>query len=251
MAQEIFRRVEKKYMLNREQYNRLMEELSRWMDADDYGQHRISNIYFDTPDYKLIRESIEKPVYKEKVRMRGYGTLTDDSTVFLELKKKFDGIVYKRRVSMKLSDAKAYLEDGTMPDVNRQIMQEIDYTFKRYRLQPKAFVAYDRVAYAGKDNPDLRVTFDRFISCRDQKLDLAQKGPDVLLIGEDQILMEVKIPGAMPLWMSRIFAECKIYPVSYSKYGTYYKEHLYENVEKKASMAVGRAQMREGVLRYA
>lgn len=251
MAQEIFKRYEKKYMLNRDQYQVLMAELNKWMDADEYGQHRISNIYFDTADYELIRQSIEKPVYKEKVRLRGYGNLTDDSTVFLELKIKFDGIVYKCRVSMKLSEARAYIENGVIPEVNRQIMQEIDYAFKRYKLEPKAYVAYDRMAYAGKENPDLRVTFDRFISCRKGRLDLAQKGPDVLLLSEDQILMEVKIPGAMPLWMSRVFAEQKIFPVSYSKYGTYYKEYLCENVAKVASKAERQMHMREGVLNYA
>lgn len=248
MAQEIFKRYEKKYMLNKEQYHALMCELVKWMEADRYGKHRISNIYFDTSDYTLIRQSIEKPIYKEKVRLRGYGDLTEDSTVFLELKKKFDGIVYKRRVEMKLSEARAYLEHGVMPDVNKQIMSEIDYAFQRYKLQPKAFVAYDRMAFAGKEDPNLRVTFDRFISCRNRKLDLAQKGPDVLLLNDEQVLMEVKIPGAMPLWMSRVFAENHIYPVSFSKYGTYYKEYLYEEVEELASRAGIRAQMREGVL---
>lgn len=236
MSQEIFKRYEKKYMLNGSQYEKLMTELQKWMYADDYGQHRISNIYFDTPDYDLIRQSIEKPAYKEKVRIRSYGTVTEDSTVFLEIKKKYDGIVYKRRVSMKFHEAKDYFEKGIHPNVNKQIMQEIDYAFRRYHLQPKAYVAYDRTAYIGNENSDLRVTFDRRIGCRDQNLSLELGGPDVLLLDSDQVLMEVKIPGAMPMWMCRLFSELAIYPVSYSKYGTYYKKKLYHEVENRTTM---------------
>lgn len=236
MAQEIFKRYEKKYMLNGFQYEKLMRELRKWMYEDDYGQHRISNIYFDTPDYDLIRQSIEKPIYKEKVRMRCYGTVTEDSIVFLEIKKKYDGIVYKRRVSMKLHEAKDYFEKGIRPNVNKQIMQEIDYAFMRYNLQPRAYVAYDRTAFIGNENSDLRVTFDRRISCRNQNLSLEQSGPDIHLLDSDQVLMEVKIPGAMPMWMCHLFSELAIYPVSYSKYGTYYKKQLYHEVENRTTM---------------
>ena len=250
MAQEIFKRYEKKYMLNRMQYENLMAEMEKWMVADQYGQHTISNIYFDTSDFELIRQSIEKPEYKEKVRMRGYGTMDEDSMIFLELKKKYDGIVYKHRVTMKLSEVRAYLEDGVMPDVNPQIMKEIDYAFHHYKLQPKAYVAYDRAAYAGKDNPDLRVTFDKRIRCRNRKLDLAEKDAEVYLLDTDQILMEVKIPGAMPLWMSHVFSENGIYPVSYSKYGTYYKNYLYQEVEENAIVDCC-LHMKEGVMSYA
>lgn len=251
MAQEIFKRYEKKYMLSNEQYQKLMCELAKHMYADEYGLHTISNIYFDTPDYALIRQSIEKPKYKEKVRMRGYGDITGDSTVFLEIKKKYDGVVYKRRASMTLDEARAYLKEGTAPSGNPQILKEIDYDFKRYQLEPKVFLAYDRMAFADKENSDLRVTFDRRIRCRSRHLDLEEKGPEILLLPEDQVLMEVKIPGAMPLWMCRLFSECEIYPTSFSKYGTFYQRYLYQEAEKAARYAGVPANVKEGVFAYA
>lgn len=226
MAQEIFERYEKKYLLTCPQYHSLMCEMVKWMSADRYGRHTISNIYFDTENYELIRSSIEKPDYKEKVRLRAYGTVNHTSMVYAELKKKTGGIVYKRRMEMTLEEARNYFYKGLPPKKRNQIFKEIDYAVKRYGLKPMAYVAYDRMAFFGKTDPELRVTFDRRIRCRDSRLDLAQGDSGICLLKSDEILMEIKIPGAMPLWMSRIFSELSIYPISYSKYGTYYKEVL-------------------------
>ena len=238
MAQEIFKRYEKKYILEEQQYLALMSRLVTKMTADDYGLHTISNIYFDTEDYELIRTSIEKPEYKEKLRLRCYGKAEEDGSVFVELKKKLDGVVYKRRVEMKLTDARKYLYYGIYPERDNQILREIDYTAGRYNLKPAASISYDRLAFFGKEDGELRVTFDHNIRCRNHTLDLS-KGPfGTQLLEPGQMLMEVKIPGAMPMWMSRLFAELMIYPVSYSKYGTYYKEYLlYSSVLKKGGNA--------------
>lgn len=230
MAQEIFKRYEKKYMLTRTQYETLIPALERWMSPDDYGKHTISNIYFDTWDFELVRQSIEKPEYKEKLRLRAYGKVTENSVVYAELKKKYDGIVYKRRIPLDLGEARKYLCYGIRPKEDSQILREIDYTKKRYDLKPKAFVAYDRVAYYGKDDENLRATFDRNICCRCSGLELKEGVYGTYLLDEDQILMEVKIPGAMPLWMSRMFSFLGIFPVSYSKYGAYYKEYLSQSL---------------------
>lgn len=224
--QNVFKRVEKKYMLTKEQYESLRKILDIYMKADDYGLHTINNIYYDTNDYKLIRASLDKPVYKEKLRLRSYGTPTDESQVFLEIKKKYKGIVYKRRASMTLNEARKYLEENETPDNKSQIINEIDWFLKSYKLYPKAYVAYDRIAMYGKENKDLRITFDFNIRCRDRQLDLS-KGPyGQQILKKDNVLMEIKIPNVMPMWLSEALDELKIYSTSFSKYGTYYKEYL-------------------------
>lgn len=229
MAQEIFKRYEKKYLLTDQQYSRLFGRLSREMCVDEYGKHRISNIYFDTKDYELIRTSIEKPEYKEKLRLRVYGTATEDSMAFVELKKKYDGIVYKRRIPMPLSAAEKYLFYGIRPREDGQILREIDYTFRRYDLKPAAYIAYERLAMFGKQDSQLRVTFDKNVCGRSYAMDLRCGFFGTPVMEKGAVLMEVKVPGAMPLWMSSLFSELKIYPASFSKYGTYYQKELCRN----------------------
>ncbi|MCD7968404.1 MAG: polyphosphate polymerase domain-containing protein [Clostridiaceae bacterium] len=226
MAQEIFKRYEKKYLLTEEQYLGLKRVLEDRMEADAYGVHTISNIYFDTKDFELIRTSLDGPVYKEKLRLRAYGQVNEKSMVFLEMKKKYSGVVYKRRVPMELASAVRYLNDGILPELENQIFREIQYMKQRYHLKPAAYVAYDRVACSCKADQELRVTFDRNIRCRTEGLDLQAGTYGTSLLEEGRVLMEVKIPGAMPVWMSRGFSELGIYPVSFSKYGRYYREYL-------------------------
>ncbi|WP_313187291.1 polyphosphate polymerase domain-containing protein [Lacrimispora sp.] len=229
MVQEIFKRYEKKYLLAPDQYQGLMRELVKRMSADSYGKHTISNIYFDTRDFELIRHSAEKPDYKEKVRLRAYGKPEEESTVYAELKKKYDGVVYKRRIPLIMEEARKYLYYGIYPKEDSQVLKEIDYVMRLYDLKPMAFVAYDRTAFFGNENRELRVTFDRNIRCRNRELDLVKGDYGTCILTENQILMEVKIPGAMPVWMSRMFSQLEIYPVSFSKYGMYYKGILYKN----------------------
>ena len=229
MAQEVFKRYEKKYLLTLAQYQGLMRELAEHMTADSYGIHTISNIYFDTRDFELIRRSAEKPNYKEKVRLRAYGRAEEESTVYAELKKKYDGIVYKRRMALTMTEARKYLYYGIYPEKDSQILKEIDYVMGLYNLKHMAFVAYDRTAYFGNENSELRVTFDRNIRCRNGELDLIKGDYGTCILNENQVLMEVKIPGAMPVWMSSIFSRLGIFPVSFSKYGMYYKLILYKN----------------------
>lgn len=226
MAQEIFERYEKKYMLTADQYHGLCKSFGGRMEADEYGLHTISNIYLDTEDFELIRTSIERPAYKEKLRLRAYGEVKDDSEVFLELKKKCCGVVYKRRTQMSLKEAVQYLNKGKRPEAENQIFREIEYVKERYLLKPAAYVAYDRDAWFCRDDKELRVTFDRNIRCRKEHLDLCAGDYGVQLLPEGNVLMEVKIPGAMPVWMSRVFSELKIYPVSFSKYGRYYQTYI-------------------------
>lgn len=225
-VQNVFRRYEKKYLLSKCQFDSLMEELEPFMQIDQYGLHTICNIYYDTEQYDLIRTSIEKPVYKEKFRVRSYGVPKEDDPVFLEIKKKYKGVVYKRRVSMPLQTAKEYLIKQEMGNNDSQIMKEISYFMKFYQPVPKVYIAYDRIAMFGKQDPNQRITFDTNIRSRVTDLDLDKGDYGQLLLDKEQYLMEVKILGAIPLWLSQIFTKLEIYPTSFSKYGNVYKTKL-------------------------
>ena len=225
----IFKRVEKKYMLNQEQYDYIRERLADYMHADEYGETAINNIYFDNDGDELIETSLEKPLYKEKLRLRVYGAPTLDSTAFFEIKKKYNGIVYKRRISMKLRDAYEYVESGKLPEtIDGNIPKEIDYMVKRYRLFPKAYIGYKRIALIGNDNEDLRITFDSNLVSRydDVRLETGLEGKRIL--PEKTYLMEIKIPGAMPLWLARILSEGQIFSHSFSKFGNAHIQHKFE-----------------------
>ena len=222
----IFKRVEKKYMLTREQYEYLINAISPYMAPDQYGETEIRNIYFDNADNELIETSLLKPTYKEKLRLRSYGVPKMDSTVFFEIKKKYRGIVYKRRISMKLKEAYAYIDGGKLPEsIKGNIPTEIDYMMNRYSLTPKAFISYKRVAWTCESDPDLRITFDRDITSRydDTRLESTADGHKIL--PKDTVLMEIKIPGAMPLWLAHILSEKNIFPHSFSKFGTAHVQH--------------------------
>ncbi len=223
MAQTVFNRYEKKYLLPEEIYLELRTRLRPYMQEDQYGLHTICNIYYDTPQYDLVRRSIEKPVYKEKLRLRSYGVPTLDSNVFLEIKKKYQKIVNKRRIQLPLWEAYAYVEQGIRPKKDSQILREIDFFLQRYPLQRGLFLAYDRIALYERENPDFRVTFDHNIRYRQMDMGLEQGDQGELLLPGQYYLMESKIMGAAPLWFSQLLAELSIYPVSFSKYGNIYK----------------------------
>jgi len=247
MAQSIFERVEVKYILSEDQFLKMRERLLPFMCVDEYGLSTIQSIYYDTDNYELIRNSLEKPVYKEKLRLRLYGNkVSDNETVFLELKKKYDGIVYKRRISLTYREAIDYLEKGVYPQKDSQILREIDYFLKLYNPTKRTYIAYDRVALYGKENPDLRITFDQNISAVFEKgnFDSMEKGN--LLLNKGEHLMEIKVPGAMPLWMSEILSDLKIYPSSFSKYGMASKKFIsFVSAENKEIVKEGEKDVRE------
>lgn len=229
-----FRRVEKKYLMTRDQFEQLQEALKPYLVPDDYPVSTICNLYYDTSDYLLIRRSIEKPNYKEKFRLRSYGVPEPGSPVFMEIKKKYDGIVYKRRVRVTAFEAQRYLAGGPVPLCNdKQIMREIHWFCRRYPLQPAMFLAYDRWAYRGADDPNLRITFDRNIRYRTDDLDLTHGDRGTRLLPKDTVLMEIKIPGAAPLWLSHILSELGIFSNSFSKYGRCYQRVLQEQIHRK------------------
>ncbi|MCQ2535294.1 MAG: polyphosphate polymerase domain-containing protein, partial [Clostridia bacterium] len=191
---------------------------------DIYGQTTNCNIYYDTDNWDLIRKSIEGPVYKEKLRVRSYGTPKTGDEIFIELKKKYDGIVYKRRITMASELVEKYLMGCEQLSPDTQIGKEIEYFQKMYKSKPKVYIAYDRTSYAGRENSDIRVTFDQNIRYREYALDLRRGDFGKNLLPEGMVLMEIKVPGTVPLWMAKLLSELEIKPTSYSKYGTFYKE---------------------------
>ncbi len=235
--QAVFRRYELKYMLTAQQKVRLLQKMAPYMALDKYGRTTICNLYFDTPDYLLIRRSIEKPVYKEKLRVRSYGQAAAEGAVYVELKKKYKSVVYKRRVSMPEKEALAWLSGGEGPQKS-QIADEINYVRQFYgELAPKVYLSYEREAYYAKDGSDFRVTFDDTILCRQDRLSLEEAPSGTPILPEDMALMELKCSGGIPLWMTAFLTEERIFKTSYSKYGTAYKTlifpHLHEAEEEE------------------
>ena len=218
----IFRRVEKKYRLSPAQKDALLAGIGNHLIPDAHGRNTICSLYLDTPDHLIIRNSIDAKMYKEKLRLRSYGTPGLDDQVFLEIKKKFKGVVYKRRESMTLRQAMDYIGNGKKP-CDSQIMREIDYAMHFYRNpQPAMLIAYEREAYFDAENPDLRITFDTNVRARDTDCRLENGAHGDGLLPGDAILMEVKTTGAMPVWLARALSNCAILPTRFSKYGTAY-----------------------------
>ena len=224
----VFKRVEKKYLLSEDLYQKLFEKIYNYITVDTYNFSTICNIYFDTDDYLLVNRSIEKPIYKEKVRLRSYSVPKKNSKVFLEIKKKYKGVVGKRRVSAPLKEFYTYFDTGKYPNVDTQIMNEINYCFKFYNLKPKVFLAYDRYSYKGKDDSNFRITFDKNIRSRTDNLYLEKGDNGMLLLDKNCYIMEVKTLGAYPLWFAQILSELNIYPTSFSKYGNVYKKQIFK-----------------------
>ncbi|MBQ7991631.1 MAG: polyphosphate polymerase domain-containing protein [Solobacterium sp.] len=223
MTQMVFNRYEKKYLLTEKQYEGLLEAMKDSMHEDMYGLTSICNIYYDTSSWLLIRRSIEKTDYKEKLRLRSYGIPSADSMVFLEIKKKVFGIVNKRRVSMPLKEACEFVKTGINPHGEQQIFQEIESFLRRYPLRPALYLAYDRTAYVCEKDPDFRLTIDHRIRYRTEDVRLEDGDEGKELLPGNMYLLETKNAGATPAWFAGILASLKIRPVRFSKYGSIYK----------------------------
>ena len=220
--QMIFKRYEMKYLISTEQLEKIKEAFKEHMIADEHGKSTICSLYYDTPDYRLIRHSLEKPVYKEKLRLRSYGVANGNTHVFVELKKKYKSVVYKRRIGLSEKDALRYLATRESP-VQNQITREIDYALDFYKgLAPSMLLTYNREAYYAKENHEFRVTFDTNILWRDYDLSLEKGIYGTPILKPDQVLMEVKTADSIPLWMVKLLSEHHIYKTSFSKYGTAY-----------------------------
>lgn len=232
MALEVFHRYEKKYILNEEQYQNILARLNVHLVPDKYNAdgktYTISNIYFDTKEDYLIRRSLEKPEYKEKLRLRSYGPVTEDDKVFLEIKKKNLELVNKRRTVMTLKEAREYLLKGKWPESgssNPQILREIDYLMSHEKLEPKVFLAYDRMAWFSAEEMGMRITIDSGIRARRTNVRLGGGDYGDMLLGEGMYLMEVKVVDSIPLWFTGLLSKERIYSASFSKYGTEFQKY--------------------------
>ena len=231
-AQMTFKRYEVKYIMTRRQRDMLIEAIQGHMELDQFGRHTIRNIYFDTDSFRLVRDSIEKPIYKEKLRVRSYQKAGYDSPVFVELKKKYDGVVYKRRLSLPHRAAMNALENGLPLPADSQIAREIEAfrTFYGPTLKPAMLLTYEREAYYPVDGCDLRLTLDENIRWRTENIDLGGSAMGKMILPADAVLMELKSPGGYPRWIVDFLSENKIYKTSFSKYGTAYLQMLTENM---------------------
>ncbi len=225
-----FERNELKYLITIEQKIKILETISQFMELDKYGRTTIRNIYFDTPDYRLIRRSIEKPIYKEKLRIRSYKKAEDQSIVFVEVKKKYNSIVYKRRVALPIVDAMEWICKKKKLSNENQISREIEYFVNYYKnLQPTVFLTYEREAYYCKENSDLRITFDENILYRNYDVDLHNEVYGEEVLNKNYSIMEIKCSYGMPLWLTSLLSKEKIFKTPFSKYGTAYKKILEKN----------------------
>lgn len=230
--QAVFQRHELKYILTKEQKESILQAIQPYMSLDQYGRTTIQNIYFDNENYRLIRRSIEKPDYKEKIRIRSYANHNTDNLVFVELKKKYQKVVYKRRLSMSEETAMRWLTGECSCEIDSQIAREIDYFIHYYgRLYPTLFLSYEREAYYCKEGTDFRITFDENVRCRQEFMTFQKPANGVPILENNKTLMELKCSGGMPLWMAEILSREKIYKTSFSKYGTAYSNIIYPQLK--------------------
>lgn len=233
--QGVFKRYELKYMLTLEQKARILEVMKPYMALDQYGRTTIRNLYYDTDNYRLIRRSIEQSTYKEKLRVRSYSRAAPDSPVFVELKKKYRSVVYKRRLAMPEEAAMEWAAGEQPRQTDTQIAREIDYFLAYYEtLHPVVFLSYEREAYYAKDGGDFRVTFDDHILCRQEELSLEAEVWGTPLLKDGMVLMEIKCSGGVPLWMTRALSAERIYKTSFSKYGTAYRTMIFPKLKEDA-----------------
>ncbi|MFE5322836.1 polyphosphate polymerase domain-containing protein [Paenibacillus sp. NPDC056579] len=245
MAIEVFNRYENKYLLDDAAFRTIHDKLLEYMELDEYNRkhtfYSITNIYFDTQDHALIRKSLSKPKYKEKLRLRAYGVPAPGSKVYLELKKKVHGLVNKRRSALKTNEAYEFVRTGIKPELesymNNQVLNEIEYFLQRYTLEPKVYLAYDRIAMFCKESRDLRITFDRNIRSRRHDLLLESGDHGEPLLDEGQWLMEVKAEKTIPVWLARLLSEHSMFRTSFSKYGNEYMKMRKQQQQTKGELA--------------
>lgn len=232
--QATFKRYEIKYLLTQKQKQAVLQTMQPHMKLDRYGRTTIRNIYFDTDTYRLIRRSLEKPVYKEKLRIRSYQIAAPDDLVFVELKKKYKSVVYKRRLTLPEIQARDSFQNGTPIPVRSQIAEEIEYFRSYYKgLHPTVFLSYEREAFYSLDGGDFRVTFDENILYRTYDFSLGSEVYGTPLLNEGETLMEIKTAGGLPLWMSHELNRLKVFKTSFSKYGLAYQDLMEKSVSEE------------------
>lgn len=237
MSIEVFQRFEKKYLVNENTFLKIIEKITPYVVLDQHNKNNelylIQNLYYDTKDSELIRKCLNKPKYREKLRVRAYGEVSKQDSVFVEIKKKVNGVGNKRRTKMSLYQAGVFLQNGQIPaqkkGMNLQVVNEIKQILQTYQLQPLVYLSYKRLAYFGRGDRNFRISFDRDLLTRRTQLDLSKGEFGNRLLPENQWLMEVKVLGNLPIWFTKVLSELQLYPTGFSKYGEEYKRHCAVN----------------------
>ena len=234
MIKPIFNRYERKYIITAKQKDDMVEFMKDHLVFDDYSTdntpYHIYNIYFDTHDFSIIRNSIAKPTYKEKLRLRSYTfPIQHEDIVFLEIKKKFEGRINKRRLFMTYEQVLDYLNHQKKPVfanyIDQQVFLEIDYFLSLHKAKPGAFISYKRIAMISEQD-DLRVTFDYDMKFRNDNVNFESDDGHQIIQSNDYFLMEVKSSINFPFWLARKLSEFQLYSQSFSKYGKAYQQYL-------------------------
>jgi hypothetical protein len=232
LIKKTFKRYEYKYILDKQKLDALLEGIQPYVEVDPYcvggKKYSLYNTYYDTEDYSVVRHSVSKPAFKEKLRLRSYyESPSDEDKVFVELKKKADGCVNKRRAVLKYKDAIKLIETGqgerTGVFVNDQVVKEIEYYIKNHPVFHKTYLAYDRMAYFLKEDKNIRITFDSNLRAGPAELGESGARP---IVDENTYIMEIKISDHIPLWLARLMTDNKIFRHGFSKYGTYYNNTI-------------------------
>lgn len=231
-----FNRFEQKYLIHKDQADAIKRDIMPFLKTDQHSlspYYTIYNVYFDTVNDDIIKYSVSKPEFKQKLRLRCYSTETDQDIMYLELKKKLHGFVNKRRTHITLEDATMLIYQKVMPlkqDYhNTQVLNEIYYYIKDKVLYPRIAISYDREAYVAIHNPDFRVTFDDQITSRRDQVSAARDKDDINIINADLVIMELKTSTSIPLWMTSVLSKHKIFSSSFSKYGSAYYDFLIQS----------------------
>ena len=224
---EYFRRIEQKYILTKKEFDIVTKEIKKYVDQDKYYRSSICSVYFDSDNNDLIINSIDGSIFKEKIRIRSYGLVNNNDKIFLELKKKFKGVTYKKRVTMTLKEFWNYYDNRVIPESCKNLsMKEIDYCFNKYDLSPKMFIHYDRYSYVDKSDKSIRITFDYNLKYRNKNLNLYNDDDLKKIVDEDIYVMEIKTTDRIPLWFTNILSKLKLYPGNFSKYKEAYLNTL-------------------------
>lgn len=233
-----FKRYERKYLIRKDKLDKIMPDLLEYMELDPFclngNEYRIYSIYYDTINHDIIRQNSSKPVYKEKMRIRSYYDRKDpEDKVFMEIKKKSEGVGNKRRIKIRLKEIEPFVNEGILPEtkdyLSSQVAKELQYFFKNNKVAPALYVQYDRLALFGKEDKNFRMTFDRNVHTRRSNFVFGESDEDEFLLPDDVYIMEIKILGAMPLWLTRLLSENNLFSRGFSKYGVKYKRDAQEH----------------------
>ena len=225
--QTVFKRYEKKYLITKEQYSALLGMMiSHNMEPGIHSDYLVQNLYFDTDNWDVARAAMERPFYKEKMRLRYYGPPGHETDVFLELKKKYKGVVYKRRISIPYASLSGSSVRDIVSEKASQISRELEYYLKTNEVSEKIYIAYQRAAFTGAESGEIRVTFDTDIRCRFNDLDFTRPPEGRPILTRDNIIMEIKAAFGMPFWMARALSEYMVFPMPFSKFGICYTEFV-------------------------